>query len=338
MWRCNPQDGKRLGEGPQILAAWDDYGTVDAQVNREGRRFSFASLALWSLTFVGGCRHMALLDPKGPVGHDQRFLIIAAFLLMLIVVIPVFVMAFWFSRRYSASSAKAAYTPKWSASWKIDLVVWSVPLAIVTALGYLAWTRTLHLDPYRPIHAEAEPINIEAISMDWKWLFIYPDYDIAVVNQLAFPVDVPLSFRLTSDTVMTSFFIPRLGSQIYAMAGMQTRLHLLADEPGVYAGQNQQYSGSGYSHMHFQAIATSLGEFETWVQKARRASQKLDLPTYERLAKPTLGHPITYFSPVAPHLFDDVIRKFKPAMGGAPGPMAHERGSPDSPTAGPEGG
>jgi len=284
-------------------------------------------LLLCAAAFLGGCSHMPLFDPKGPIGDSQRFVIIVAFALMLIVVAPVFVMAFWFSRRYKASNAGATYAPKWSESGKIDLVVWLVPIAITIALGHLAWTKTFHLDPYRPIDVGVEPINIEAISMDWKWLFIYPDYDIAVVNELAFPVDVPLSFRLTSETVMTSFFIPRLGSQIYAMAGMQTRLHLLADEPGTYAGQNQQYSGSGYSHMHFQAIATSREEFEAWVQKAKRAPLRLDMVEYERLATPTLGHPITFFSSVKPNLFEDVMSRFNPAMGRGPGRMTHERGS-----------
>lgn len=290
------------------------------RTTRRGRSsVFFGRLLLCSAGFLCGCSQMPLLDPKGPVGDTERSVIIAAFLLMLIVVIPVFVMAFWFSRKYRASNTEATYAPKWSESGRIDLVVWLVPIAIVIALGTLAWTKTYHLDPYKPIDAGVAPIRIEAISMDWKWLFIYPDYDIAAVNQLAFPVDVPLSFRLTSDTVMTSFFIPRLGSQIYAMAGMETRLHLLADEPGIYAGQNQQYSGRGYADMHFQAIATSQAGFEAWVKQAKQASQKLDLAEYGRLAKPTRGHPITYYSPVTPNLFDDVVHKFNPAMSRDPG-------------------
>ena len=249
-------------------------------MNRDTFFVFFGRLPLCSVALLGGCSRISLLDPKGPVGETERFLIITSFALMLIVVIPVFVMAFWFSRRYKASNTDATYSPKWSESGKIDLVVWLVPIAIIMALGYLAWTETHRLDPYSPIETGVEPINIEAISMDWKWLFIYPDHDIAVVNELAFPIDVPLSFRLTSDTVMTSFFIPRLGSQIYAMAGMQTRLHLLASEPGIYAGQNQQYSGSGYSHMRFQAIATSREEIEAWGRRAQQAAQQLDLDEY----------------------------------------------------------
>ena len=163
--------------------------------------------------------------------------------------------------------------PKWSYSAKIDFFMWAVPIAIVTVLAILAWTRTHSLDPYKPIPSADKPINIEAVSLDWKWLFIYPDQNIATVNQITFPVNVPVSFKLTSDTVMTSFFIPQLGSQIYAMAGMQTRLHLLADKPGTYAGHNQQFSGRGYADMHFKANAVSREEFQAWVQKIRQSPE-----------------------------------------------------------------
>jgi cytochrome o ubiquinol oxidase subunit 2 len=258
---------------------------------------------------------MLLLDPKGPVGDAERFLIVAAFALMMVVVIPVFVMTFWFAKRYRASNAEAVYMPKWNHSTSIDLVVWLVPVAIVTVLGVLAWSATYKLDPYKPINTSGRPINIEAVSLDWKWLFIYPEHDIAVVNQLVFPVNVPLSIKITSGTVMTSFFIPQLGSQIYAMAGMETRLHLMASEAGVYKGQNQQFSGRGFSDMNFNATATSREQFETWVQKVKQASDKLDLPRYEELEKPSISNPVTYFFSVKPGLFSDIMRKYNPTMG-----------------------
>jgi cytochrome o ubiquinol oxidase subunit 2 len=269
---------------------------------------------------------MLLFDPKGPIGEAERFIIIAAIVLMLIVVIPVFVMSFWFSRKYRASNAKATYMPKWSYSRKIDLVVWLVPVAIITALGYLAWSGSHRLNPYKPIDPGVKPISIEAVSLDWKWLFIYPDHHIATVNELVFPAKVPLSFKITSDTVMTSFFIPQLGSQIYGMAGMQTRLHLVAAEPGVYYGQNQQFSGRGFSDMYFKAIAVSPEQFEAWVQKTKQSPDKLDLARFEALAKPSLGYPVTYFSSVERDLFDHVIRKYKP-MGANPYAMSEESGS-----------
>jgi cytochrome o ubiquinol oxidase subunit 2 len=232
-------------------------------------------------------------------------------------------MAFWFSLKYRASDTKSTYMPKWSYSAKIDLAMWAVPLAIVTVLSMLAWTYTHTLDPYKPIPSAEKPITIEAISLDWKWLFIYPDHNIATVNQITFPVNVPLSFKVTSDTVMTSFFIPQLGSQIYAMAGMQTRLHLLADQPGTYDGHNQQISGRGYADMHFKANAVSREEFHSWVQKIRQSPEKLDLDRYEKIAKPSFGyHPVTYFSSVEPDLFVYILRKFDPTWSEHPGHMS----------------
>jgi cytochrome o ubiquinol oxidase subunit 2 len=275
-------------------------------------RFVLIGLAsMCAAAFLGGCSRMLLFDPKGPIGEAERFVIIAAFVLMLIVVIPVIVMVFWFSRKYRASNTKAIYMPKWSYSGKIDLAMWLLPFAIITALGFLAWSQTYDLDPFRPINSGVKPINIQVVSLDWKWLFIYPEYDIATVNQLAFPAKVPLSFRITSDTVLTSFFIPQLGSQIYAMAGRQTRLHLLADEPGTYAGHNQQFSGRGYADMHFDAIATSRAQFEAWVQKARQSPSKLDPDRYAELEKPSVSYAVTYFSSVTPGLFEHIINKYK---------------------------
>jgi cytochrome o ubiquinol oxidase subunit 2 len=267
--------------------------------------------SMCAAAFLGGCSRVLLFDPKGPIGDAERFVIIAAFVLMLIVVIPVIIMVFWFSRKYRASNTQAVYMPKWSYSGKIDLAMWLVPFAIITALGFLAWSQTYDLDPFRPINSGVKPINIQVVSLDWKWLFIYPDYDIATVNQLAFPAKVPLSFRITSDTVLTSFFIPQLGSQIYAMAGRQTRLHLLADEPGTYAGYNQQFSGRGYADMHFEAFATSREQFEAWVQKARQSPHKLDPDRYAELEKPSVSYAVTYFSSVTPGLFKHIVNKYK---------------------------
>ena len=281
--------------------------------------------ALCAAAFLGGCSHIVLLDPKGPIGDAERLVIIAAFVLMLIVVIPVFVMVFWFSLKYRASNIKATYMPKWSYSGKIDLAMWLVPLAIIAVLGSLAWIETYNLDPFKPIKAGIKPISIEVVSLDWKWLFIYPDYDVATVNQLAFPTKVPLSFRITSDTVLTAFFIPQLGSQIYAMAGRQSRLHLMADESGIYAGHNQQFSGSGYADMHFEAIATSPEQFEAWVQKARQSPDKLDPDRYAELEKPSASYPVTYFASVTPGLFDHIMRKYLPMpVGQNPGATGND--------------
>jgi len=229
---------------------------------------------------------------------------------MLIVIIPVFVLAFWFAWRYRASNKKARYDPTWSYSGRLDVVIWSVPALIVMALGVLSWNNTHRLDPYRPLTSSVPPLQVEAVAQDWKWLFIYPDQNIAVVNQLAFPSGTPLSLKITSDTVMNSFFIPTLGSQIFAMAGMQTRLHLLADEPGRFVGRNMQYSGAGFADQEFEAIAMSQEDFDAWVTKVSQSGEKLDPESYRALAKPSQGHPVTYYSAVEPDLFDKIIAKY----------------------------
>ena len=299
------------------------------------RNFIIGGIAsLCAAGLLAGCGPILLLDPKGPVGHAERFVILAAFALMLIVVIPVAVMTFLFPWKFRASNTKAPYAPKWSRSGKIESVIWLVPAAIVTVLGVLVWNFTFQLDPYKPIDTGVKPINIEAVSLDWKWLFIYPDQNIATINQLVFPAKVPLSFRITSDTVMTSFFIPRLGSQIYAMAGMQTRLHLMADVQGTFAGQNQQFSGRGYADMNFKAIATSREEFEAWVQKVKQSLDRLDLARLAELEKPSVGYPMTHFSSVKPDLFDFILRKSSQATDTGAEAMKSKKSGPEDSKAG----
>ena len=272
-----------------------------------------AGLIAGALPFLAGCSHIPLLDPKGPIGDAERFVILVAIGLMLIVVVPVAIMTIAFPWRFRAANPRADYRPQWSRSRSIELVVWLVPAAIVTLLSILVWTSTHRLDPYKPITVDgAEPLQVQVVSLDWKWLFIYPDQNIATVNQLVFPAGVPLSFRLTSGTVMTSFFIPRLGSQIYAMAGMQTRLHLMADEPGTFRGQNQQFSGRGYAGMTFTATATSPEAFTAWVDKVRQSAEGLDPERYARLETPGEEPAAVHFSSVAPGLFESILHKYDP--------------------------
>ena len=203
-------------------------------------------LPLWASTLLGGCS-FTVLDPKGQIGADERSIIVTATGLMLIVVVPVIVLTLAFAWRYRASNKASVYAPDWAHSTRIEAVVWSVPCAIVAALAVLAWTSSHKLDPYRPIASTAKPITIEVVSLDWKWLFIYPGLHMATVNQIAFPVNVPVNFHITSGSVMNSFFIPQLGGQVYAMAGMQTQLHLIADAAGSYDGISGNYSGAGFS-------------------------------------------------------------------------------------------
>jgi cytochrome o ubiquinol oxidase subunit 2 len=276
------------------------------------RKHPFVPVGLAGLlvaAFLQGCSHIPLLDPKGPIGVSERFVILTAFGLMLIVVIPVIVMSLWFPRRYRASNTKSPYTPNWCRSGKIDLVVWLVPALIVAALGTLAWTTTHRLDPYKPIASEVKPVTIEVVALDWKWLFIYPDQQIATVNRIVFPVHAPLSFKITSDAVLASFFIPQLGSQLYAMPGKLSRLHLLADEEGSYRGQNQQFSGRGYADMRFEAVAVSQEQFQAWLSKTRQSPDRLDLARFEALHKPSTNSPVQYFSQVEPGLFERILHR-----------------------------
>jgi cytochrome o ubiquinol oxidase subunit 2 len=270
------------------------------------------AIAVGVALLASGCdlRQAPILDPKGPIALAERDLLFTAVVLMLIVVVPVFVMTFLFAWRYRSSNGKARYTPDWSYSARIDAVIWLVPALIVIALGVLVWSNTHKLDPYRRIDSVVQPLEVEVVAQNWKWLFIYPGQEIAVVNQLVFPSQRPLSLKITSDTVMNSFFIPALGGQIYAMAGMQTRLHLLADAPGRFTGRNAQYSGSGFSDQHFQAIAASPTDFDAWVAKVKQAPGKLDKAAYRALAVPSRAHPITYYSAVEPTLFDTIIAKY----------------------------
>ena len=228
---------------------------------------------------------------------------------MLVVVVPVILATLGFAWWYRSSNPRASHRPDESYEGRIEFVTWSIPALIVILLGGVIWIGSHELDPRAPIPANASPIKIEVVSLDWKWLFIYPDHGIAAVNQLAVPTGSPLSFRLTSATVMNSFFIPQLGSQIYAMGGMTTHLNLLADTPGEYPGISAMFSGDGFSGMQFTVKAMSPQNFESWVEQARGAGSALDDAAYAALAKPSKDvTPVTYRS-VAPGLFERIIQE-----------------------------
>jgi cytochrome o ubiquinol oxidase subunit II len=247
--------------------------------------------------FLSGC-DAALLNPKGHIGQEERTLILTALGLMLIVVIPVIIMAVLFSLKFREGSNEA--------------IVWGIPILIILTLGTITWKTTHSLDPYRPLESDKKPVVIEVISLDWKWLFIYPEQGIATVNEVAFPKNTPVEFRITSNTVMNSFFIPQLGSQIYAMAGMQTKLHLIADTAGEYKGISSSYSGAGFSGMKFTAIATpDEASFNQWVDKVKQSPNTLDnMASFNKLAAPSQFHQVEYFSSANPGLYGNVIAKF----------------------------
>jgi cytochrome o ubiquinol oxidase subunit 2 len=268
---------------------------------------------------LGGCAlpEAPILDPKGPIALAERDILFRAFAIMMIVVIPVFAMTFWFAWRYRATNTAARYEPNWMST-TVDAINWIVPALIVLSLGVQVWTYTHRLDPYRPLEAAAKPTEVHVVAQDWKWLFLYPEQGIASVNELAFPAGVPLSLRITSDTVMNSFFIPALGGQIYAMAGMQTQLNLRADTPGRFIGRNTQYSGRGFSDQHFAAIAMTSLDFEAWVARAKQSPMQLDAAAYAALAKPSAKHPVTLYSTFEPGLFERIIRRYDNSMAHAP--------------------
>ncbi|OBW92461.1 ubiquinol oxidase subunit II [Gallibacterium genomosp. 3] len=271
------------------------------------------SFVLACATFLlSGCENAVLLNPKGQIGMAERDLILVATGLMLLVVIPVIVMAIAFARKYREGNIGAKYTPNWAHSNKIEMVVWGIPIIIIIILGTITWKTTHSLDPYRPLEHENKPITIQVVSLDWKWLFIYPEQGIATVNEIAFPQNTPVEFKITSDTVMNSFFIPQLGSQVYAMAGMQTKLHLIANEPGTYKGISASYSGSGFSGMKFNAIATpDEASFEDWVAKVKQSSASLgSMEAYNQVATPSKYDKPKYFSSVVPNLFYEIMAKF----------------------------
>ena len=286
-----------IEKAPNYRCAW-----------RKLRRFAAVAALLATTPLLGGCQ-LALLQPEGPIGAQEKSIIILATCLMLIVVVPVIGMTLAFAWRYRASNRNAAFTPDWAHSNAIEAVVWVVPCLIVATLGYVTWTSTHKLDPYRQIVAAAKPIDVEVVSLDWKWLFIYPALNIASVNELAFPVDTPVRFRLTSSSVMDSFFIPELGSQIYTMPGMESKLSLLASDPGTYTGISANFSGDGFSDMTFATRVMTRADFDKWVSGVRSSDQDLTMAAYRQLALPSEHVHVSYYGNVEPMLYHDALNK-----------------------------
>ena len=281
--------------------------------NNKLRRTALRLLFLGLPLLLSGCsmQQAPVLHTDGPIAGSERDLLLFAAGIMLIVVIPVFVMAAWFVWHYRASNTSARYMPDWSFSAPIEAAVWLVPTAIVAVLGAMVWIYTGRLDPYRTLALKGDPpLQVEAISLDWKWLFIYPKQHIATVNELVVPTGKPVSIKLTSDTVMNSFYIPGLVGQIYTMAGMRTRLDMLAHAPGHITGLNTHYSGGG-QHIGVQAVVPK--SFAAWIAKVRHAPKRLDAAAYARLEKPSENNPVTLYSTVEPHLFQNVIAKYQGA-------------------------
>jgi cytochrome o ubiquinol oxidase subunit II len=255
---------------------------------------------------LGGCTN-GVLDPKGPIALAERQILLNALGIMLAIVIPVILatlgVAFWFR----ASNERARYRPNFTYSGRLELLVWSVPGMTVLLVGGVAWVGAHDLDPGKPISSAAKPVNVQVVSLDWKWLFIYPEQGIASVNKLVVPAGTPISFELTSSSVMNSFFVPQLGSQIYTMSGMATRLHLQADHLGTYAGVSAMFSGEGFPDMRFTVDAVTDDGFAQWVRQTRETGLVLDKQAYVDLVKPSKAvAPFTY-RVVAPDLFGSIV-------------------------------
>ena len=253
-----------------------------------------------------------VLDPQGPVAASQLQILINATAIMLAVIVPVIVLTLAFAWWFRAGNKSATYKPDWAYSGQIELVVWSIPALVVLFLGGIAWIGSHDLDPRKPLVSENRTVTVQVVSLDWKWLFIYPEQGIASVNRIVMPVNTPVKFQLTSATVMNSFFVPQLGSQIYAMSGMATEVNLQADRAGSYPGFSAQFSGEGFSAMRFNADAVPAAEFDAWIAKAKQDGGKLDPEIYGQLAKPSSAVPPMTYGDIGPDMFGAVLRGGQP--------------------------
>jgi cytochrome o ubiquinol oxidase subunit II len=266
---------------------------------------------------------MNILDPHGPVGAADGTILIDSIAIMLAIVVPTIVAIFAFAFWFRASNARAHYMPRWSHSGRIEMVVWSIPTLTIILLGGVAWLGAHHLDPGKPIEGSQKALRIQAVSLDWKWLFIYPDQKIATINTLTVPAGAPLQFDLTSASVMNAFFIPQLGSMIYTMNGMTSRLNLLADKIGTYRGLSSHFSGDGFSDMSFDVNVVSNSDFAAWTQSAAGSDRTLDVSAYTKLAQPSTKSERAVYRLDDPHLFDAIVlQKLPPGPGPDPRPAA----------------
>jgi cytochrome o ubiquinol oxidase subunit 2 len=293
---------------------------TSANFDRPGYRrghilFTQGAVCLAALCLTA-CRP-AILDPQGPVGAADETILIDSLAIMLTIVVPTIVATLGFAWWFRASNKKAAYWPDWAFSGQIEMIVWSIPLMTIVLLGGVAWIGSHELDPAKPLSSKTPPLEVQVVSLDWKWLFIYPAQHIASVNMLEIPAGAPVHFSLTSASVMNAFFIPQLGSMIYTMNGMATQLNLEADKEGVFHGLSSHYSGDGFSDMHFEVHAVAPGAFAAWVASARADGPVLSAASYADLAKQSLKvAPFTY-SDVDSGIFDRIVTQALPP---GPGP------------------
>ena len=273
------------------------------------------SVLLLPLLLLGGC-NLVLLDPSGDVARQQSDIMIITTIIIALIIVPVLVAIGIVAWRYRASNRHAKYDPHWDHSPQLELWVWAGPLLVIIAVGAVSWIGTHQTDPYRaldrigsgkPVPADVKPLEVDVVSLRWKWLFLYPQYGVATVNELAAPVDRPIKFKLTGDTMMDSFFIPALVGQVYTMPGMQTILHGVINKPGEYKGFSANYSGAGFTDMRFTFHGLSAQDFDAWVDKVRTAGGDLDLAAYDKLREPSRAAPVQYYAKFDANLYDRVL-------------------------------
>lgn len=283
-----------------------------------GKLLLFLMSCLTLLSLVGCQVHsIGLLNPKGLIAYEERKLFFDTLALMLIVVLPVIIMSFTFVYHYQASHRIRDYKPNWSHSYFLETLWWGIPCIIIFVLAVMTWKKTHELDPYHSIPGHHQPpMLIQVIALPWKWLFIYPQQNIATINYLVIPVGQQVEYWMTTDNVpMSAFFIPQLGSQIYAMAGMRTRLYLIANQIGTYDGMNTQYNGDGFSDMHFQVQVIEPEKMQTWINTIKTSPNYLTETTYRELLNPSVGDKPKFFTGIPANLFQNVLTTYMHTFG-----------------------
>ena len=263
---------------------------------------------------LAGCS--GVLDPQGPIGASEELILFDSTAVMLVIIVPIILATLGFAWWFRATNANAGYWPEWAFSGRLELITWAIPALVITFLGGIAWFGSHELDPFKSLDSNGRPIEVEVVALDWKWLFLYPEEGVGSLNQLVVPAGRPVHFRLTSDGVMNSFFVPQLGTQIYAMAGMTSQLNLQADQPGTYHGISAQFSGAGFSKMHFEVKAVAAEDYAKWVVATRGGATALDSAAYGRLAAQSEDVAPQTFASIDPKLFEAIVaQKAPPAAG-----------------------
>ena len=270
-----------------------------------------------AVVLLSGC-NWVLMNPSGDIALQQRNLILVSTGLMLLIIVPVIALTLLFAWRYRKANTQADYRPDWDHSTQLELVIWAAPLLIIIVLGTITWISTHTLDPYRPLSRidakrvvpeGVKPLVVEVVALDWKWLFIYPEQGIALVNELAAPIDRPIQFNITASSIMNSFFIPALAGQIYAMPGMQTKLSAVVNKPGVFDGFSANYSGHGFNGMRFKFHGLTTADFDKWVATTKASAKQLTRTEYLALEKPSERDPVQRYSSVETTLYSAIVNR-----------------------------